>query len=385
MRFLGKKVLLAQLVLMVLLMVLLSGTPLASAVSGDDAAPEAGDGGEDTAAVITDSAVGTEAIADFEERLPEETAGVEYEVYTEVPGDDPEAIWVLPADQEMPTVLVEENGVFEAETHDAPPVDEVEASEEAAQPAAVRDAGAEFILASVASVAEEGDGSTGPEVIIPDTEVPGDGPEPSIEDGSGTSTGPGAGGYGGGGGGGGGGATTDGGSPYYKVYTPTCYSRYTSTMGWMDHCMKWGKMMNDGDSSRDHWTYYRYGTCKSKNGTKITRCHIRSERDKSIKSSPGMVWEDWAPRTDSEGGCRTKSVGISVAGVSATGYYEACEKQDITKYSEAGKFENAWAYPAGRADAEREVAYQVAFNVPNGTYPKMVSRWGVAGFLNNCC
>ena len=82
-----------------------------------------------------------------------------------------------------------------------------------------------------------------------------------------------------------------------------------------------------------------------------------------------QAWEDWDPRSDRNvGNCSSVNVGVDfLAALSFTA--TQCELWDITKYAEAGRFQNKWScgciFPFG-ADGEREVAYMIEVSVPQG-------------------
>ena len=157
-----------------------------------------------------------------------------------------------------------------------------------------------------------------------------------------------------------------------------CAARWTNTYGWMDRCTQWGHIVNDGDSSRDHWVFKTYATCKSLADWNIQTCTLSSKR---TIATGLQYWEDWAPRADSSGNCRTVSVGVSAYGVSVSGSYSACDQVDITKGAAAGTFSNTFRTPSSHLQ-ERSVQYQLAVGVPQGTLPGMDTSWGITGYLN---
>lgn len=157
---------------------------------------------------------------------------------------------------------------------------------------------------------------------------------------------------------------------------PTCFARYTTTYGWFDRCTQWGKVVNDGDSARDHWVFKYYGTCKSNAIYYVQSCGLSSTRS---SSSSTLYWEDWAPRGDSTGPCRSVSIGVSVFGISASGSYEACDTVDMTKFTAPGSFSNTFRTPRV-LNSERGVEYQISLGVPQGGTPRLTTNASMTGY-----
>ena len=157
---------------------------------------------------------------------------------------------------------------------------------------------------------------------------------------------------------------------------PTCFARYTTTYDWFDRCTQWGKIINDGDAARDHWVFKYYGTCKSNAIYYVQSCGLSSARS---TNSSTLYWEDWAPRGDSSGSCRSVSIGVSVFGISASGSYEACDTVDITKSAAAGTFANTFRTPRV-LNSERGVEYQISLGVPQGGTPRLSTNASMTGY-----
>ncbi|WP_339567105.1 hypothetical protein [Pseudokineococcus sp. 1T1Z-3] len=162
-----------------------------------------------------------------------------------------------------------------------------------------------------------------------------------------------------------------------KWQSPYCYARYTETGGWFDHCRQFGSIAYDGDSSRDHWVLKQYGTCKSTSGWQVGMCKLSSTKK---SGSTTQYWEDWAPRADSNGKCRSISLAVTAGVVNVGGSYDACETNDITKGSAAGSFTSAWTSIA-KASTERGVQSQIAVGVPNGKVPAFSLGWDLTAYV----
>jgi len=158
--------------------------------------------------------------------------------------------------------------------------------------------------------------------------------------------------------------------------SPYCYSRYTEAVGWLDHCRQFAQVTYDGDSSRDHWVLKLYGTCKGNSGWWMQRCQLASVKN----GTTTQYWEDWSPKSDTSGGCRSISISVSAFGVGVSGNYTGCETSDITKGSAAGSFTSAWA-SSGVSQSERAVQSQIAVGVPNGQLPSYTLSWDISGVL----
>lgn len=156
-----------------------------------------------------------------------------------------------------------------------------------------------------------------------------------------------------------------------------CYARYTEPVGWFDHCRQFGYIAADGDTSRDHWVFKQYGTCKSVSGMRMSLCSLSSVRK---SGSTTQYWEDWAPTADTTGGCRSISISVSAFGVGVSGSYSGCETNDITKGAAAGTFTSAWK--GSVASSERAVQSQIAVGVPQGSTPAFTLAWDINGYVD---
>lgn len=161
--------------------------------------------------------------------------------------------------------------------------------------------------------------------------------------------------------------------------SPTCYARYSNVNGWLDRCVQWGRILNDGDSAREHVVFKFYGTCKSNPGFTLTACSLTSVKS---AASGTLYWEDWAPKADSNGACRSTSISVSAFGVSVGDSYQACEVLNITKNAAAGSFSNQWAYSGGVAGSERSVEYQISLGVTQGSSAVLNTSFVVTGNLH---
>lgn len=161
--------------------------------------------------------------------------------------------------------------------------------------------------------------------------------------------------------------------PSFVWYTPTCAARYTQkepganvSIAWMDSCTRWGKVTNDGDRQRDHWVFKQYATCKGVGNWALSLCEIGSYRTAGTST---LSWEDWAPRADSSGSCRSTSLSVSAHGIGVSGSFTACENLDITKGAAGANFKSAWR--GWVINSERATQYQIAFGVENGKRPNL--------------
>lgn len=150
----------------------------------------------------------------------------------------------------------------------------------------------------------------------------------------------------------------------------TC-GRVENNTDWMDSCyqsyLSNGNVMWGGASKKlvtlKHWAAFR-----SKGILTMDKALPRA-----VPATGTTSWVGWSPRSDTNvaGSCSTKSLSVQYIGVLLRSSYEQCDKWDIGKFSESGRFDNSWFGQARRS--EREVAYmiQVARN------PSTVNTWSL--------
>ena len=96
-----------------------------------------------------------------------------------------------------------------------------------------------------------------------------------------------------------------------------------------------------------------------------------------------LLWEDWAPKTDSDapGNCRSISTSISSFGIGLSGSYSACDKVNITKYEDAAHFSNEFVTPSAYM-TERSVEYQISYaRTPDQYGLQIVTNAWMTGYL----
>jgi len=154
-----------------------------------------------------------------------------------------------------------------------------------------------------------------------------------------------------------------------------CFAREDGAKGWIDSCYKIHQLSGDGDSNYDYYQLEHFATAKSKSPYSLLTAHVASDRD---LGSPPMYWVDWSPRSDQTvGNCQTYQVSVGALGIGIASYHDLCEKWDITKYADPGKFRNEWKnYFGFTISSEREVAYMLAVKVPEGSFPIWVLNYG---------
>ena len=155
-----------------------------------------------------------------------------------------------------------------------------------------------------------------------------------------------------------------------KVRTVTI-NWQNAELGWMDTCFKVHKIADDGNQWRDYWQLEVYGTARSTHPFVLTQANIEAQK---ASTSTAMRWVDWSPRSDlDKGGCTSVPIGISAIGLSLTSVFSVCDKWDITKFEEEGRFRNSWRGSSWVAwwniEAEREVAFMEAIWVSEGKTP----------------
>jgi hypothetical protein len=207
-------------------------------------------------------------------------ASADYEVYTRVPGDSPEAIWVIPGRAGLPEIT-SSDGTLNA--------------------------------------------------VFPLEEAP----------------------------------SANGGveaAPPYVVDNPaSCSARLTApgVDGFMDRCGQWSYVANSTDRTFGHYAFKQWATCWTSDAWWLGSCELSGALD---STSGPAEWEDWAPRSDTDGACRSISLGISFGGLSVSGSYNGCERNAIRKGAAAGDFGSEWrGWVFGK---NREAAYRVALKSP---------------------
>lgn len=162
-------------------------------------------------------------------------------------------------------------------------------------------------------------------------------------------------------------------SSSYNLVAGQCFARYYEsgtylTYGWIDHCYKLYKYSSSvwsGNSYKDLYALFHYGTARSTQYAALTRASLWSTKH---PDSSTMEWSDWDPRSDTTRSCDPVTLGFSYGAASVSMNFTQCETWDITKYIAPGEFRNDWTGYAVQAD--REVAYAVQVYVPQGGWPR---------------
>ena len=133
-----------------------------------------------------------------------------------------------------------------------------------------------------------------------------------------------------------------------------CATTENST-GWMDYCWlinHWSEQKSLNGGLKWIYTLNHEATHKSKSVWTMYKARIRAVPNVT------MYWADWDPAADADhGNCKSGSLGVSYAGVGLTVNTEKCDKWDIGKFSEGGRFDNTWFGSAWRS--ERHVEYLI--------------------------
>ncbi len=167
-------------------------------------------------------------------------------------------------------------------------------------------------------------------------------------------------------------------APYDQVVAHEAFARLEDSHGWMDMAYILHKVGDDGNCDEDFYTLQNWATacakrCHSWDSGRINKAWVNCQKK---DGSCDMNWYDWCPRSDSTvpvPGTST-TVGLNVCGVILSQTYTQCETWDITKYEEAGRFENCWKGSAYKS--EREVAYMAGIWVTQGGWPIWNLRYG---------
>lgn len=145
-----------------------------------------------------------------------------------------------------------------------------------------------------------------------------------------------------------------------------CLERLNQNGSWIDHCYQVYKLEGDVDGSRDFYQLDRYATAGDALGTTLDGATISSHR--STSNSSTMGWMDWTPRGDIDlPNCSDLTLSVSVEGIGFSKTYLRCERWNITKFAEAGRFSNSWEGSVN--DTQREIAYMTSVSVPQGGWP----------------
>jgi hypothetical protein len=156
---------------------------------------------------------------------------------------------------------------------------------------------------------------------------------------------------------------------YWSLRENGCFARMLDNAGYFDTCYKIYKLINDGVAGKDFWTIYHFGTTGPLNGQTIDWARIYSDQ---AGGSSAMTWADWGPRGDLTQGqavCTNYTVGVSVGVVFQVSKW-ACEKWNMTKYSDAAHYQMEWSCNCFFGiDEDREVAYMTEITVSTGGAP----------------
>lgn len=151
-------------------------------------------------------------------------------------------------------------------------------------------------------------------------------------------------------------------SQSWDMVADSCHKRVQSTSGWIDQCYHLYRLQGDNSSSKDYYQLEHFATASSK-----WPFHLMSAQVESIRRShtAWMEWVDWNPRSDLDvNTCDTIELGISHGPATIAASHQICERWDITKYGEAGKFSNRWH--GNSHQQAREVAYTNEVSVLEG-------------------
>ncbi|NOK60926.1 MAG: hypothetical protein GFH27_549289n92 [Chloroflexi bacterium AL-W] len=132
------------------------------------------------------------------------------------------------------------------------------------------------------------------------------------------------------------------------------------------HCYKVYKLEGDASSRDDYYQLENFSTTQSKWPWQLLSATVEGVRDP--QQSASMEWVDWNPRADLDvNTCDTIELGISHGPATIAASHQICERWDITKYGEAGKFSNRWH--GNSHQQAREVAYTNEVSVLEGGWP----------------
>lgn len=157
-------------------------------------------------------------------------------------------------------------------------------------------------------------------------------------------------------------------SPSWAWLNQGCFARFSNTWGWLDSCYVLHKLVGESDP-RDFYQLEQYGTVAANNNSgKIYNAWLQGQK---AANSSAMSWIDWSPRGSVSGAWQGIGISVSALGVGISTGSIMCEHWNITKWAEAGHFQNQWdcgcIYPFGQPyPNSREIDYMQAVSVPNG-------------------
>ena len=160
-----------------------------------------------------------------------------------------------------------------------------------------------------------------------------------------------------------------------------CFSRISNAYGWLDSCYRIDRLVNEGDP-RDFYKLEQYGTVGTWSGPPWGKIYAGFVAAVKSSTSSAMSWIDWSPRGSRSGSCVTVPLSISALGIPFNSSGLMCERWNITKYADAGHFNEEWhcgcIVPFGQPYPNtREIDYLQAISVLNGK----LAQWSVsAGF-----
>lgn len=166
-------------------------------------------------------------------------------------------------------------------------------------------------------------------------------------------------------------------APYWAPAGDDCFVQFRGPAHF-DTCYKYFKMANDGSSTIDYWQVRLYGTMFAE-GKKLKWGWLAVDQD----AGPAQSFVDWDPTSDTDLGCQTTSLGVSVLGVGASYGYTQCEEWNISKSAGAamGYFKNYWDWGIKMPllDRDRGVALIIGTKGSPGS-PTFGLSWDFATF-----
>lgn len=127
-----------------------------------------------------------------------------------------------------------------------------------------------------------------------------------------------------------------------------------NSTGWMSYCWRinrWSIQMQLSGGPKWIYTLNHEATHKSKGIFRMNKARIRAVPNMT------MYWADWAPGADEDhGNCQSATIGVSMV-VEASVNVVECDRWDIGKFPEGGRFDNTWFGTAWRS--ERQVEYLI--------------------------
>lgn len=163
-------------------------------------------------------------------------------------------------------------------------------------------------------------------------------------------------------------------SPYWLERESSCFAWIRNGSAYLAPCYYIHQLMNDGDGTRD---YFALKFRATSGGGRRWDAWLESIRP---SSSARQYWYDWAPGGDVTSNCQNVSLGFPVLGVIATMTSTRCERWDMTLWEDPGHFRNKWNCDCWFGiDADREVAFQIAVKMNQGTTPRWTLSAGFTG------